>query len=87
MTPDAVEKAEIRLRQRLAENVRAYRRAAKLTLKQAGSRAEIHWRHWQKIEAAENNATIFTLTRLADALNVDPADLLREGPPPEAPES
>jgi transcriptional regulator with XRE-family HTH domain len=64
------------LRKRLATNVRALRTRASLTLKQAAERAELHWRHWQKIEAAETNATMLTLSRLADALNVDPADLL-----------
>ena len=69
------------LRHRLGVNVRALRQKARLTLKQVAERAEIHWRHWQKIEAGQTNATIFTITRLADALNVDPSDLLREGIP------
>lgn len=67
---------DVSLRKRLAVNVRALRTSANLTLKQAAERAELHWRHWQKIEAAETNATMLTLSRLADALNVDPADLL-----------
>jgi len=41
------------LRQRLSINVRALRNAAGLTLKRASEKAEMHWRHWQKIEAAE----------------------------------
>ena len=43
----------------------------------ASERAEMHWRHWQKIEAGEVNVTIQTLVRLGDALDMDPADLLR----------
>ena len=69
------------LQKRLAANVRALRTRANLTLKQAAERAELHWRHWQKVEAAETNATMLTLSRLADALNVDPADLLRAETP------
>jgi transcriptional regulator with XRE-family HTH domain len=33
-------------------------------------------RHWQKIEAGEINVTLNTLAKLAQALGVDPADLL-----------
>lgn len=36
----------------------------------------MHWRHWQKIEAGEVNATLHTLSRLCDALSVDVRDLL-----------
>jgi transcriptional regulator with XRE-family HTH domain len=66
------------LRRRLGSNVRARRTSASLTLKKAASRAQMHWRHWQKIEATETNATLFTLARVADVLNVEPGDLLRE---------
>jgi XRE family transcriptional regulator, regulator of sulfur utilization len=66
----------VELRRRLAANVRRLRTAAPLTIKQAAGRAEVHWRHWQKIEAAENNATLATLIRVAEALNVTVAELL-----------
>ena len=66
------------LRRRLASNVRARRTAADLTIKQAASGAKLHWRHWQKIEAGQNNATLFTLARVADVLEVDPSDLFLE---------
>jgi transcriptional regulator with XRE-family HTH domain len=69
------------LRQRLSINVRALRNSAGLTLKRASEKAEMHWRHWQKIEAAEVNITLLTLTRLGDALDLDPAELLREPVP------
>jgi transcriptional regulator with XRE-family HTH domain len=68
------------LRQRLSINVRSLRNAAGLTLKKASERAEMHWRHWQKIEAGEVNVTLQTLVRLGDSLDIDPADLLREPP-------
>ena len=64
------------LRQRLAVKVRALRTKLRLTLKTAAGRAAIHWRHWQKIEAAEVNVTMLTLIRLSFALNSEPAELL-----------
>ena len=66
------------LRRRLAANVRAARKAAGLTLKVASERAEMHWRHWQKVEAAKVNITLQTLVRIGEALDIDPADLIRE---------
>lgn len=68
------------LRQRLRVNVRSLRHAAGLTLKKGSERAEMHWRHWQKIEAGEVNVTLQTLVRLGESLDVDPSDLLREPP-------
>ncbi len=73
---------ELELRRRLKVNVRTCRKAAGLTLKVVSERAEMHWRHWQKIEAGQVNATLQTLVRVADALRVDPVDLVR-APPPE----
>ncbi len=66
------------LRNRLRHNVRARRNAASLTLKKASERAEMHWRHWQKIEAGQVNLTVQTLVRIADVLGVDPFELLLE---------
>jgi transcriptional regulator with XRE-family HTH domain len=68
----------------LGVNVRALRTAALLTVQGAAKRAGLHWRHWQKIEAGEINATLLTLTRLAHALNVTPDVLLRSRPVPVA---
>jgi len=69
--------SEETLRERLAICVRARRTSLGLTLKVASGRAEMHWRHWQKIEAAEVNVTLQTLVRLGVALNMDPMDLIR----------
>jgi transcriptional regulator with XRE-family HTH domain len=66
------------VRRRLATNVRAARKAAGLTLKVVAERAEIHWRHWQKVEAATVNITLQTLVRIGESLDIDPADLIRE---------
>ena len=69
------------LRQRLASNVRALRNAAGLTLKAASERADLHWRHWQKIEAGAISTTMDTLEKVAQALNVDAQRLLRKPEP------
>jgi hypothetical protein len=68
---------EAMLRQHLATNVRARRRAAGLTLKKAAERGEMYWRLWQKIEAAEVTATLAMLARLGRVLGVNGAELLR----------
>ena len=80
MDPKVIKEGQAKLRRLLATNTRRVRKARGFTLKQAGQRAEMHWRLWQKIEAGVTNATMFTLTRVADALDMDPADLLREPP-------
>jgi hypothetical protein len=64
------------LRMRLGAKVRALRTKLGLTLKVASARAEIHWRHWQKIEAGEVNVTLQTVVRLGLSLGADPAELL-----------
>ena len=69
-------RAERKLRLLLAQNVRRRRELAKLTLEEAAHRAGMAWRHLQKVEAGEVNATLRTLVRLADALAVTPAELL-----------
>jgi plasmid maintenance system antidote protein VapI len=48
-----------------------------LTVEAASELAGMHWRHWQKLEAGEVNATLRTLARLGDALGTSPEELLR----------
>jgi transcriptional regulator with XRE-family HTH domain len=73
------------LRRRLGSNVRSKRTSSSLTLKKAAARAKMNPRHWQKIEAGQSNTTLFTLARLAEALDVEPGHLLLE-PPARMPE-
>jgi DNA-binding Xre family transcriptional regulator len=68
--------AERKLRARFAGNVRRIRGEHALTLEEAAHRAEMHWRHLQKLEAGETSPTLRTLARLAAALEVEPRDLL-----------
>jgi LEA14-like dessication related protein len=65
------------LRIRLAKKVRTSRTELRLTLRVAAGQAKMHWRHWQKIEAAEVNVTLQMLVRLGAVLGVDPGDLIR----------
>jgi len=55
----------------------AKRRALGLTVKEAGAREGVHWRHWQKIEAGQINITFRTVSRVADALDVVALALFR----------
>jgi transcriptional regulator with XRE-family HTH domain len=48
-----------------------------LTLEEAAHQASLAWRHWQKIEAGEVGVTLRTLAKMADALNLEPTELLR----------
>lgn len=71
---------EHHLRARVAANVRIRREAAKLTVEEAAHRAGIHWRHWQKVEAGETSATLRTVARISNALEVEPGELLAPVP-------
>lgn len=68
--------ADKRLRKELSVTVRKLREGQGLTLEEAAHRAQMHWRHWQKVEAGTVNATLRTLARLSTALGVSPRDLL-----------
>lgn len=73
----AWEKQEKRLRRRLAANVRALRTTRGLTLEAIAHDVAMSWRHWQKVEGGEHGVTLRTLAKIAVALDVEPADLLR----------
>ena len=77
-TPSIPPLDEQALRRRIGSNLRLFRAARSLSLKQASTLAAIHWRHWQKIEAAEVNLPLRTLARVARAVNVDVTELLRD---------
>jgi transcriptional regulator with XRE-family HTH domain len=67
--------AELKLRRRFAANVRRLREEGHLSLEEAAHRGEMHWRHWQKIEAGEVSATLRTITKVGIALGVEPSSL------------
>ncbi len=77
MRAPAPRPTEKELRRWLARNVRDRREKMGLSLHRAAEISDLHWRHWQKVEAGECNATLATLQRLADALSVNAEVLLR----------
>jgi transcriptional regulator with XRE-family HTH domain len=64
------------LRRRLAANVRRLRHEEDMTQEELAEAADLDRRHIAKIEAAEANATVATLVKLANAFGVTPAFLL-----------
>jgi transcriptional regulator with XRE-family HTH domain len=83
MVDEPVHKAHVRLLGRLKRNVRDFRRAMNLTVNAAAVLADVHWRYWQKVEAGEVNATLAIITRMANALGVEPQHLLLPRSSPE----
>ena len=69
------------LRRRFARNMRRLREEQGLTLEAAAELADLNWKHWQKIETGEVNATLKTMVRMANALDVDLVILVEEPPP------
>jgi transcriptional regulator with XRE-family HTH domain len=60
-------------------NVRRARQAAGLTQEQLAHEAKIDLTYAGGIERGTRNPSVLVLARLADALGVEPADLLRRG--------
>jgi transcriptional regulator with XRE-family HTH domain len=67
----------INLTEVMATNVRRARNAGKMTQEELADRAGLSSRYLGSIERAEVSATITVLERLAQALDVDPCDLIR----------
>ena len=68
--------AEKKLRKLLAKNVRALRESRAWTLEEAAGRTDMHWRHWQKIEAGEVSVTLRTLAKLIEVFGTNAGALL-----------
>ena len=69
------------LNEALAINLRKTRQRLKLTQEELAERADLSARYIGAIERVSVSASINVLERLADALGVDPCDLLRKTPP------
>jgi transcriptional regulator with XRE-family HTH domain len=61
----------------LGTRVRKRRKELELSQEKLAERADLHWTYISSVERGERNVTLSTLTRLANALSVDPADLVR----------
>lgn len=68
----------MRLRTVFATNLRLLRSAMKCTQEQLAERAGISCNHVGMLEREERGATIEVIEKLAGALGVDPAQLLRK---------
>lgn len=66
------------LKERIAANVRQRREERGLTQESLAAVARLHGRHLQRIESGAANVTLESLVRLAEALDVDPTDLLEK---------
>ncbi len=71
------------LARRVGESIRRYRRAMQLSQKALADQLGYHRTYVGTIERGERNLTLGTLERLAEALGVDPLDLLDPGRTPE----
>jgi transcriptional regulator with XRE-family HTH domain len=65
------------LRRVVADNVRRLRREAQQSQEELAERAELHRTYVGSIERAERNLSLDNIERLALALRVEPADLLK----------
>jgi transcriptional regulator with XRE-family HTH domain len=71
----------MRLRRTVAENLRRLRRQRGWTQEELAHRAGLNRNYVGMVERSENAATLDTLERLAAALGIDAAKLLRtDGP-------
>lgn len=62
----------------VAASVRRLRVARGWSQEELGARARLHRTYVGAIERSEENITLRTLDQLADALDVEPADLFRK---------
>ena len=68
------------LRRALGSNIKRLRAQNGLSQEQFADRTGIHRTYVGGIERGERNVTLQTLERIADAFDLDPADLLRDAP-------
>jgi transcriptional regulator with XRE-family HTH domain len=61
-----------------AENVRRKRIALGLSQEALAERAGVHRTYVGMLERGEKNVTIYNIERIADALSVEPASLLKQ---------
>ena len=61
----------------LGKQIRRLRQERDWTLEEAADRADLDWKHLQKVEAGKINVTLVTLDRLACAFKVPVSELFR----------
>jgi transcriptional regulator with XRE-family HTH domain len=68
--------------QLLGERVREHRQALGLSQEALGDVSGLHWTFVGQVERGQRNISLHNLLRLAQALEVDPGDLVRGLVPP-----
>lgn len=66
------------LKEVMAKNLRRIRHAKKLTQEELAERASLSMRYVGAIERGDVSASVTVLGQIAEALEVDPAELLRQ---------
>lgn len=64
------------------KRVRCQRDALELTQEQVAERSGLHWSYVSQVERGERNLGLTNILKIADALNVDPGDLVTGLKPP-----
>jgi len=79
VAPDRVpgDCSPMRLRERVARNLRRLRQEKSLSQEELADRADINRNYVGMLEREENAATVDMLEKLAAVLEVDPVELLR----------
>ncbi|MAR92722.1 MAG: transcriptional regulator [Pseudomonadales bacterium] len=67
---------EEKVKQVLAITLRKYRTEARRSQQDVATRCEMSFRYYQELEAGKKKPTITTLFKIADSLEVNPADLI-----------
>ena len=62
----------------VGQNIRAYRKQARLSQEKLAERADLHHNYIGELERGEKAATVDTLLKIARALNVRVRDLVNE---------
>ncbi|MGX9430197.1 MULTISPECIES: helix-turn-helix domain-containing protein [Bradyrhizobium] len=67
----------MRLQDRVGLNIQELRRARKLSQEELADRSQVHQTYLSGVETGKRNPSLLVLERIAEALGVDPEELLR----------
>lgn len=70
------------MQEQVGRRIRELRQARSLTQEAVAERAKVNGKYFGAIERGEVNVNLATMVRIADALQVPPADLLVQGDRP-----